>query len=283
MKKCLICDLRINKIRASETFHNVSEQIKLECTQQSIRANFYDGDDKVTYELINNKYYYINHDKKTIYAIVNNKGLKLISFSNINILQSFVNKCNPKMERPKKNRKIPIYRNNGSNWSDAIYVRANNKNPTSCMDFFIKDYEEFLDNSELYENKNALYRRGYIIEGKMGTGKTTFVRYLANKYNKSIYDICMSSKELNDSEFGDLIVSVKTHSIILLDEFEKYYSKCKLTEGGILTAFDGVIPISHGTILILIVNDINKIPESLLENLLRPGRIDKKFTFVQKV
>jgi SpoVK/Ycf46/Vps4 family AAA+-type ATPase len=68
------------------------------------------------------------------------------------------------------------------------------------------------------------HRRGMLIHGPPGTGKTSFVVALASKYHRPIYELdglaSMSPKDL-----CSLIMSVPRGSIILMDEFDKSYTK----------------------------------------------------------
>jgi hypothetical protein len=92
---------------------------------------------------------------------------------------------------------------------------------------------------------------------------------------------------MTDTVLTNLVSSVPPYSVIVFDEMDKQYPTAKknpninLSDGGILTAIDGVQRLSYATIVIMIVNDINLLDITFRNQLLRHGRIDQSFTFTQ--
>ena len=153
------------------------------------------------------------------------------------------------------------------------------------MNAFLFDVKTFKLNrtQEMYEKQGRPYRKGYLIEGPSGTGKTTIIEKVASDYKMPVYSIQLNSKEMTDEVLVNLVANVPPYSIIVLDEFEKQYgtikTNSKITDSGILSALDGMQRVSHGTLIVLVVNNFNKLPASLKEPLMRPGRIDTKLVF----
>ena len=132
-------------------------------------------------------------------------------------------------------------------------------------------------------------RKDTFIVGGVGTGKTTVIEKLAINHNMSIYMVNLNSDGMTDSVLINLLANVPLKSLILFDEFDKQYTaiktntKISLSDGGILSAIDGPQRLSHGTIVIMIVNDVNSLTTTFREQLIRPGRIDSTFNFTQLI
>jgi len=50
----------------------------------------------------------------------------------------------------------------------------------------IKDIQTFQESAEWYQNKGIPYRRGYLLHGPQGTGKTSFVQAIAGEMNLNL-------------------------------------------------------------------------------------------------
>ena len=147
-----------------------------------------------------------------------------------------------------------------SRWSKPI-VRVN-RNITFIpleTQTLLDTVEDFLNNEDKYKKAGLRYQKGIILHGDPGTGKTTAVEVVAKQFGLSIYSINLMAKNLTDTKLIELCTNVLPNSIIVFDEFEKYYSKLfdplsNITFGGILTAIDGTVRLQDGTIIIIIMN-----------------------------
>jgi SpoVK/Ycf46/Vps4 family AAA+-type ATPase len=155
------------------------------------------------------------------------------------------------------------------------------------MQLFLNDVDNFFTSKEekAYQQHSRPYKKGYLIEGAPGTGKTTVIEAVAMIHNMSIYMVNLNSAEMTDSVLINLIANVPPRSLIVFDEMDKQYEAIQknqnihLSTGGILNALDGPQRLSHGTIVVMIVNNLNKFDDDFRIPLLRPGRIDKVFQF----
>jgi chaperone BCS1 len=134
-----------------------------------------------------------------------------------------------------------------------------------------RDVQEFALAEEWYKERGLPYRRGYLLYGPPGTGKTSVARYLAAKYNRSIYT-------LGEMEYmagiKDAVLSVPSNSILLLEDIDCYFNGRKGKSGGmnvgeLFNALDGVVPLSD-VIVVMTTNHIDQLDPALI----RCGRTD---------
>jgi hypothetical protein len=145
------------------------------------------------------------------------------------------------------------------------------------------DIHHFANNEPLYMKRGIPYKRGYILYGPPGSGKTCISKIVANKYNIPIFYLDLTTISKNESLI-DLVDEISVYAcgkkyILLMEDVERsgFFAKdekteTKLTMDCLLNVLDGVVE-PHNRITIMTVNDKSKIVGH--EALIRPGRIDK--------
>lgn len=148
--------------------------------------------------------------------------------------------------------------------------------PPAPIKEMIEDAENFINAKERYAYLGIPYRRGYLLEGFPGTGKSSCALCLAGALKKPLCYMSLTNKSANDEWLTDMISRVPVGGIILIDDYDRFEPSTNggVTIGGLLNVLDGVVA-QTGKIFILAANDISKIPDAVL----RPGRIDRRFTF----
>lgn len=149
----------------------------------------------------------------------------------------------------------------------------------------LTDVNEFLNSREWYSKRGIPYKRGYLLHGPPGCGKTSYVMALAGKLG---YDICqmnLGNAALSDERLSYLMNVIPPESIVLLEDIDAaflsredidvtkpaYRGLGQLTLSGILNVLDGVAS-SEDRILFMTTN----YPDRLDPALTRPGRVDMK-------
>jgi chaperone BCS1 len=148
--------------------------------------------------------------------------------------------------------------------------------PAGVADTVIEDLKKFQASESWYNERGIPYRRGYLLQGLPGNGKSSLVSALASYMQ---YDICilnLSAHELNDDKLIGLLGSIPQQSIVLIEDIDCVFQQRKksddkesVTFSGLLNAIDGVMS-SEGRILFMTTNHLELLDPALV----RPGRVD---------
>lgn len=239
------------------------------------------GDDFYT---LNNGRYYFRYKYNIIFIDWSENQIILwIAGLNVELIKEYINYVEKKYN--KKDDVIIYYLIDNDKWGNTLYRRPSDySNITNDMKNMMNDIDLFFTQKKLYKKNSWPYRKGYIIEGNSGTGKSTIVNVISSKYNMCIYKVVLNCNGLDGNKLTSLINKVPPRSLIVFDEMDKQYESIslnpnvKIFDSDILSAIDGPMRLSHGTIVIMTLNDINKI-KSMMPALTRKGRMDQSFKF----
>ena len=172
--------------------------------------------------------------------------------------------------------------NNFKTFENSIYQK-------NITDIVISEMDKFMNNENRYRSLGIPYKKGFLFYGKPGTGKTSIVYCLANKYNMPIYKASVEffeyEKILRD------IGKIKKRSILLIDDIdiivnylkrkknddEKKDESTKMNRGVfklILDMLDGYQYLDS-CVIIITTNFIEEIDKAII----RPGRVDHCIEF----
>jgi hypothetical protein len=146
------------------------------------------------------------------------------------------------------------------------------------------DVEWFMNNEQWYTGKGIDYKRGYLIHGVPGTGKTSCIKAIANRYHLPIFNLDFDTIKNNSqliSLTNDIVYQVGDRPyIISIEDFDRhdlicekhpYNRQSKVTIQCLLNVIDGVVE-THGRLLFITCND--KMNIESIKALVRPGRVD---------
>jgi chaperone BCS1 len=202
-----------------------------------------------------------------------------------------------------KNRKLKLYTNNPSEdwwktkkkWSSITFEHPA-RFETLAMDpkkkeEIIDDLIKFKTGKEYYTKVGKAWKRGYLLFGPPGTGKSTMISAMANFMNYDVYDLELTTiKDNNDLK--RLLITTSSKSIIVIEDIDcsidltgkrkkkkdhvyesKYYGtmESKVTLSGLLNFIDGIWSACGGErIIIFTTNFVDKVDHALI----RRGRMD---------
>ena len=161
---------------------------------------------------------------------------------------------------------------------------------------FIDDVKNWLAHREWHEKKDIPWKRGYLLHGQPGTGKTCTVRAVAKDFDLPIYAFDLGS--LNNEELQQqwLDMDEDTPCIALFEDIDNVFKERENISPGnadesvtfdrFLQCLDGIQECS-GLMVVLTTNRYNYVDEALgagqkaLDTGIssRPGRIDRLFNY----
>ena len=167
-----------------------------------------------------------------------------------------------------------------------------------CRALF-QDAQSFFtpQSKRFYAARGVPYRRGYLLYGQPGTGKSSFVLALASFLNANIYSVSLSEASMSDSMLRMLFSRIPAGSVILLEDVDCLFvegekdtpaaltvaaggarqttRQTRVTMSGLLNAIDGVAS-QEGSLVIMTTNHKAKLDPALI----RAGRVDEHVEFL---
>lgn len=174
----------------------------------------------------------------------------------------------------------------------------------------IDDVREYLHPAtrRWYANRGIPFRRGYLLEGPPGTGKSSLSLAIAGFFKMRIYMVSLSSVTASEDSLSSLFANLPRRCVVLLEDIDtaglthtreengavvsgqsasadspskdqqqennEVPIPGRLSLSGLLNILDGVAS-QEGRILIMTTNHVEKLDRALI----RPGRVDMIIKF----
>ena len=176
--------------------------------------------------------------------------------------------------------KTIIYTSSGIDWRQFGLPRK--KRPLSSVvldkgvgERLLADFTEFLSSQGWYIERGVPYRRGYLLYGPPGSGKSSFIQALAGHMQYNICVLNLNERSLTDDKLSYLLATTPPRSLLLLEDVDAAFVQRdvklapSLTFSGLLNALDGVAS-TEERVVFLTTNHIERLDPALI----RPGRVD---------
>ncbi len=142
------------------------------------------------------------------------------------------------------------------------------------------DIKRFISSSKWYIDRGIPYRRGYLLYGPPGCGKTSIISAIAGYLDYGVSILSLSDSLMSDDNLRNLMDSVPQRSILLLEDIDAAFENRTKGHGrgfhdntvsfsGLLNAIDGVAS-ADARILFMTTNYVDRLDSALI----RPGRVD---------
>ncbi|GLB41025.1 putative AAA ATPase family protein [Lyophyllum shimeji] len=172
-------------------------------------------------------------------------------------------------------------------------------------DILLEDARDFLRSKPWYAERGIPFRRGYLLYGAPGSGKTSMIHCMAGELGLDVYIVSLSRTGLDDASLSELVNALPERCIALMEDIDAAFTHgvsrgglpgsgqeeepsktsasqagppgpttSKLSLSGLLNALDGV-GAQEGRILFATTNKYTALDPALC----RPGRMDLHVEF----
>lgn len=295
-----------------ETDFGKNKMIIAQLSQRSLEDKYiYEGKEyliKIRFEETHNQP--DQNNKKNSKKMTDGKNMIICSVCSIKILETYLNdlirRCNEKTASGIYVYKLSVddHKNRVITWRGRNIKISKNLTNTIVSDEvdknFYKDVDQFIGAEKAYLGQGLPYKRGYILHGPPGCGKTSLIKAIGNEYQLPIFILDLSILESNHeltkavNNINSFVAYDQKHLLIMEDvdrtkvfKKSRYYDDDysdrikKITEDCILNILDGIDE-NYGRITIMTTNKLDVLEN--IDALMRPGRIDKviEVTFCSK-
>lgn len=140
----------------------------------------------------------------------------------------------------------------------------------------VASIENFMSKQERFKKFDRTFKKTYLLQGPPGTGKTSLIRALAKHFNRDLYVINMSDKNVGD-QIMELVQKVPPNSVLAVEDLDRFFengevnTESSMTTSAMLNIFDGFLSASNGLITFITANNPERLPSALV----RQGRVDE--------
>jgi chaperone BCS1 len=178
---------------------------------------------------------------------------------------------------------LEIHQADGSGYWDLLTRRKTRATESVILAGGIRrvldDVQGFLGNREWYMDRGVPYRRGYLLHGLPGNGKTSLILAVASHFKYNLGYLSLASLGFTDNDLIRSLAHTPPRTIVVIEDIDCVFKKRDTEQGGItfsgfLNALDGIAS-PEGHLLMMTTNH----KEQLDPALIRPGRVDVDVEF----
>lgn len=144
------------------------------------------------------------------------------------------------------------------------------------LEYLLNDINQFMNSKEYFNKYKFIFKRGYLLYGKQGIGKTSVIRMLFEKFIREKHDAIMIyyNSNLSINHHIDMLTHIKTTEpdkiiFFVIEDIDALVER-KDNESDVLNLLDGASQLS-GVIFFATTNYGEELKKSLTN---RPNRFD---------
>jgi len=162
-----------------------------------------------------------------------------------------------------------------TSWSDLIL-------DSSIIQLVKNDFESFFEREEWFRRNRLPFRRGYLLYGPPGNGKTSVIRAMLSTKTLSGCTINLFASDTDDGDLTNLFGYAADHapSLIVLEDLDRAFPRgsgvrTNVSLQALLNCLDGIAT-HYGVIVVATANEPTVLDPAILR---RPGRFDRVVEF----
>jgi ATPase family associated with various cellular activities (AAA) len=145
------------------------------------------------------------------------------------------------------------------------------------------DFESFFKRKQWFADNKLPYKRGYLLHGSPGNGKTSILRAMMNSMHMNAYTLRWFAPKITDKDLDEMFTTAAKSTkptMILLEDIDRAFPKtnrtCNISLQQLLNSLDGVGNSKNGLIVVATANEPTILDPAILK---RPGRFDRSILF----
>lgn len=152
--------------------------------------------------------------------------------------------------------------------------------PNNLCQEVVTNIRKFQAAKGWYNSMGIPYRKGILLYGPPGNGKTSLVLAVASALNMNVNILFLGDSTITDSVLNDLLSRMDNNTIVLIEDIDCTFQNRKAAKGskslgvsfsGLLNAIDGLAT-QGGRVLFMTTNKLHELDPALI----RPGRADDR-------
>ncbi|KAG9103524.1 hypothetical protein FRC07_009972, partial [Ceratobasidium sp. 392] len=91
-------------------------------------------------------------------------------------------------------------------------------------DMIMEDAKDFMSSESWYADRGIPFRRGYLLYGAPGSGKTSLIHALAGELKLDVYVISLSRRGFDDAKLNEMISDLPPRAIALIEDIDASFT-----------------------------------------------------------
>ena len=164
-----------------------------------------------------------------------------------------------------------------SSWDDLVL-------DTSVIQLVKNDYESFFAREEWFRSLKLPFRRGYLLHGSPGNGKTSVVRAMLSRPGMRGFTLNFFAQNIDDDDLQTMFerAAESAPSMVVMEDIDRAFpknqasgTKSNVSLQQLLNCLDG-IGTQDGVVVVATANEPTALDPAILR---RPGRFDRVVAF----